>query len=60
MKNMRENKSTESLEKKIQILKQKLDELYETKGYSDEVVSISQELDHYILLVQELKKDTEE
>ncbi|WP_432403650.1 Spo0E family sporulation regulatory protein-aspartic acid phosphatase [Wukongibacter sp. M2B1] len=44
--------SQQEIRNKIDNLRLKLNELYKTKGHTQEVVNISQELDKYIVLVQ--------
>lgn len=43
----------QDIEKKINKLRIKLNEVYETQGHTEEVVKISQELDKYILSAQQ-------
>ncbi|MBU5677226.1 aspartyl-phosphate phosphatase Spo0E family protein [Alkaliphilus sp. MSJ-5] len=43
----------DDIEKIINKLRLKLTRTYETNGHTDEVVKISQELDKYIVLVQQ-------
>lgn len=52
---MRENRgfSQQEISKKIHNLRFKLNETYKNEGHTNEVVRISQELDRYIVLVQQ-------
>lgn len=43
----------DDIERIINKLRLKLNRTYETNGHTDEVVKISQELDEYIVLVQQ-------
>lgn len=45
--------SQKEISNKINNLRLKLNEVYITKGHTQEVVSISQELDKYIVVMQE-------
>ncbi|SCX76689.1 Spo0E family sporulation regulatory protein-aspartic acid phosphatase [Alkaliphilus peptidifermentans] len=55
MKNLLKIESKEDIVSRVNVLRVKLNEAYEKQGNTKEVIKISQELDRYIYIAQQLK-----